>query len=93
MRYSLCVVSQLFTVGQSPSVCLHSCQPMAEVDFGVDMVCVLLPNYQKIVSDAFVSKVVSFALNLQRSQKYQYDSGVRRCNLYLPQMWYKINLY
>lgn len=26
----------------------------AEVDFGVDMVCVLLPNYQKIVSDVLV---------------------------------------
>ena len=68
------------------------CQPMAEVDFGVDMVCVLLPNYEKIVSDDLYEKLLHLSLNLQCFAKVSVNSGGQRCNLYLPQMWYKINL-
>ena len=66
---------------------------MAEVDFGVGMVCVLLPNYQKIVSDDLYEKLLHYHRIYSALQKYLSDSGGRRCNLYLPQMWYKINLH
>ena len=37
----------------SAGVSLSEAHPLL-VNFGVDMVCVLLPNYQKIVHDEFV---------------------------------------